>query len=90
MTAPEDFVEWATAHRTRLLRSAFLLTGDVAAAEDLVQEAVIKVAQRWDRLRTGHPTAYARTIIARDHASGSCGAGRSVLANESVSVAEVR
>ena len=69
MSAPDDFVEWVVAHRTRLLRSAFLLSGDLAAAEDLVQEAVIKVAQRWDRLRTGYPTAYARTIIARDHAT---------------------
>jgi RNA polymerase sigma-70 factor (sigma-E family) len=69
LAAPDDFVEWAAAHRTRLLRSAYLISGDLAAAEDLVQEAVIKVAQRWERLRVGHPTAYARTIIARDHVS---------------------
>ena len=66
---PEDFVAWVTGHRTRLLRSAYLLTGDLAHAEDLVQEAVIKVAERWGRLRLGHPTAYARTIIVHDHAS---------------------
>jgi RNA polymerase sigma-70 factor (sigma-E family) len=69
VAAPDDFVEWATAHRTRLLRSAYLISGDLATAEDLVQEAVIKVAQRWEQLRAGHPTAYARTIIARDHIS---------------------
>ncbi len=60
---------WVAGHRTRLLRSAYLLTGDRAQAEDLVQEAVIKVAERWGRLRSGHPTAYARTIIVHDHAS---------------------
>ena len=60
---------WVAGHRTRLLRSAYLLTGDQAQAEDLVQEAVIKVAERWGRLRSGHPTAYARTIIVHDHAS---------------------
>jgi RNA polymerase sigma-70 factor (sigma-E family) len=66
---PEDFVAWVAGHRTRLLRSAYLLTGDRAQAEDLVQEAVIKVAERWVRLRSGHPTAYARTVIVHDHAS---------------------
>ena len=66
---PEDFVAWVAGHRTRLLRSAYLLTGDRAQAEDLVQEAVIKVAERWGRLRAGHPTAYARTVIVHDHAS---------------------
>ena len=60
---------WVAGHRTRLLRSAYLLTGDRAQAEGLVQEAVIKVAERWGRLRSGHPTAYARTIIVHDHAS---------------------
>lgn len=66
---PEDFVAWVAGHRTRLLRSAYLLTGDRAHAEDLVQEAVIKVAERWGRLRSGSPTAYARTVIVHDHAS---------------------
>ncbi|MBC2959508.1 SigE family RNA polymerase sigma factor [Nocardioides deserti] len=69
MTPPEDFVDWVAGHRTRLLRSAYLLTGDRAQAEDLVQEAVIKVAERWGRLRSGHPTAYARTVIVHDQAS---------------------
>jgi RNA polymerase sigma-70 factor (sigma-E family) len=66
---PEDYVAWVAGHRTRLLRSAFLLTGDRAQAEDLVQEAVVKVAERWGRLRSGNPTAYARTVIVHDHAS---------------------
>lgn len=66
---PEDFVDWVAGQRTRLLRSAYLLTGDQGQAEDLVQEAVIKVAERWGRLRLGHPTAYARTVIVHDHAS---------------------
>ena len=63
------FTEWAAGAQRRLLRSAYLLTGDLPAAEDLVQEALVKVALRWERLRDGHPTAYARTIVVRDHIS---------------------
>ena len=68
--AEAGFTEWLVAHRTALLRAAVLLTGDRARAEDLVQEASLKVAQRWDRLHAQHPTAYARQIIYRDHISG--------------------
>jgi RNA polymerase sigma-70 factor (sigma-E family) len=68
-TAPDDFVAWVSGAHGPLLRSAFLVTGSEALAEDLVQEAMIKVAARWSRLRAGNPTAYARTILHRDHVS---------------------
>jgi RNA polymerase sigma-70 factor (sigma-E family) len=68
-TAPDDFVAWVSGAQGPLLRSAFLVTRSEALAEDLVQEAVIKVAARWSRLRAGNPTAYVRTIIHRDHVS---------------------
>jgi RNA polymerase sigma-70 factor (sigma-E family) len=67
--APDDFVAWVSGAQGPLLRSAFLVAGSEAMADDLVQEAMIKVAARWSRLRTGNPTAYARTIIHRDHVS---------------------
>jgi RNA polymerase sigma factor (sigma-70 family) len=35
----------------------------------LVQEALAKVALRWDRLADENPTAYARTIMVRDNIS---------------------
>jgi RNA polymerase sigma-70 factor (sigma-E family) len=63
------FTEWVEGVERRLLRSAYLLTGDLQRAEDLVQEALVKVALRWRRLRDGNPTAYARTIVVRDHIS---------------------
>jgi len=63
------FTEWAAGAQRRLLRSAYLLTGDLHRAQDLVQEALVKVALRWPRLRHGNPTAYARTIIVRDNIS---------------------
>jgi DNA-directed RNA polymerase specialized sigma24 family protein len=52
-----EFTEWAAGHQRQLLRSAYLLTGDVHRAEDLVQEALVKVALRWSRLREGSPVA---------------------------------
>lgn len=64
------FTEWAVAAQRPLLRAAVLLTGDIHAAEDLVQEAMVKVAMRWSRLAEGSPTAYARTIMLRDYISG--------------------
>jgi len=63
------FSEWAAGHQRQLLRSAYLLTGDLHRAQDLVQEALVKVALRWPRLREGNPTAYARTIVVRDNIS---------------------
>jgi RNA polymerase sigma-70 factor (sigma-E family) len=65
----QGFTEWATGCQRALLRSAYLLTGDLHRAEDLVQEALVKVALRWPRLREGNPTAYARTVVVRDNIS---------------------
>jgi len=63
------FTEWVASVERQLLRSAYLLTGDLHRAQDLVQEALVKVALRWRRLRAGNPTAYARTILVRDSVS---------------------
>lgn len=65
----QGFTEWVCGRQRQLLRSAYLLTGDLHRAEDLVQEALTKVALRWSRLADGNPTAYALRIIARDNIS---------------------
>jgi len=65
----DEYAAWASACQQRLLRSAYLITGDLGRAEDLVQDALVKVALRWARLRDGNPTAYAHRILARDHVS---------------------
>ncbi len=64
-----EFTEWAAGCQRQLLRSAYLLTGDRQHAEDLVQEALVKVALRWARLRDQNPTGYALRIIVRDNIS---------------------
>jgi RNA polymerase sigma-70 factor (sigma-E family) len=65
----ESFSAWAAHAQGRLLRTAVLLTGDHQRAEDLVQEALVKVAIRWRRLGDGHPEAYARRVLVRDNIS---------------------
>lgn len=63
------FEEWARARQQHLVRSAYLLTGDYQRGEDLVQEALVKAAMRWDRLRDGNPDAWVRTVVYREHIS---------------------
>lgn len=68
MQDESGFTAWARQHQQRLLRVAYLTCGDAGRAEDLVQEALTKVALRWPHLGE-NPLAYARTIIYRDHIS---------------------
>lgn len=65
----ESFSRWAGDRQFALLRTAVLLTGDHHRAEDLLQEALTKVALRWRRLHDGHPDAYARQVMVRDNIS---------------------
>lgn len=67
--AEREFTAWAAGVQRRLLRAAYLVTGDRHRAEDLTQEALVKVALRWPRLRDGDPLAYARRIVVNDHVS---------------------
>jgi RNA polymerase sigma-70 factor (sigma-E family) len=46
----------------RLLRTAYLLSGDRGHAEDLVQTALLRTARRWRRARR-QPEAYARRVL---------------------------
>lgn len=47
-----------------LMRTATLMTGDdTHAAEDLLQTALAKAAERWDRLES--PEAYLRQVLYR-------------------------
>jgi len=65
-----DFESWMTARQGRLLRTAYLLTGDVHAAEDLVQTALAKLYLAWDRVSDAPSVdAYARKILVNEHTS---------------------
>jgi RNA polymerase sigma-70 factor (sigma-E family) len=65
----ESFTRWASERQQALLRTAVLLCGDHHRAEDLVQDALTKVAVRWSRLRDEHPDAYARQVMVRTNIS---------------------
>jgi RNA polymerase sigma-70 factor (sigma-E family) len=56
------FEQWVVARRAALARSAYLLTADVHLAEDLVQDTLARVADRWRKIHA-HPDAYARTVM---------------------------
>jgi RNA polymerase sigma-70 factor (sigma-E family) len=60
-TSFEAFVERRS---PALLRLAWLLTADAHAAQDLVQDALLKVLPRWRRIvAKGEPEPYVRTVI---------------------------
>lgn len=46
-----------------LLRTAVLLTGDAHAAEDLVQESLVRAARHWHRVDPGAVDAYVRRVM---------------------------
>ncbi|MFF7979361.1 SigE family RNA polymerase sigma factor [Streptomyces sp. NPDC007901] len=64
----ESFVEFVDSRSSALLRTAVLLTGgDRHAAEDLLQNALIKAAGRWQRI--DEPEAYVRQVLYRQQIS---------------------
>jgi RNA polymerase sigma-70 factor (sigma-E family) len=68
VTQDEDFAEYVAASRPVLWRTAYLLCGNIAQADDLVQTALLKLYVAWPRLVRGDRLdAYARRIIANSH-----------------------
>jgi RNA polymerase sigma-70 factor (sigma-E family) len=62
--SPDDFDRFVAENGNGLVRTAYLMTGDLHEAEDLVQETLFKVAARWPRVsRMGNPTAYTRRVL---------------------------
>jgi len=63
-TDDEDFSAFVDASSRRLLRSAYLITGNIAEAEDLLQTALEKAYRRWPSIRrTDMPEAYVRRML---------------------------
>ncbi|MDP9342698.1 MAG: sigma-70 family RNA polymerase sigma factor [Actinomycetota bacterium] len=57
--ATRSFEDFFRAEHARLLRALFLVTGNEGEAEDLMQEAFLKMWERWDRVRhLDDPTGY--------------------------------
>jgi RNA polymerase sigma-70 factor (sigma-E family) len=59
-----DCEQFVSGQHAALSRAAFLLTGDAVAAQDLVQEALVRVLVQWRKVqRADVPEAYARRIL---------------------------
>ena len=74
MSRPTDrypgFHEFVAARSVALVRTAYLLTGNQHAEEDLVQEALSRVVVRWRAIvATGDPEPYVRRVLYTVHVS---------------------
>ena len=59
-----SYIEFVTAHQARLRRIAYAVCRDDSRAEDVLQEAFIKLYLSWSKVRKlGVEEAYARRII---------------------------
>lgn len=59
-----DFTTFVAASSRRLLRTAYLITGDLDSAQDLLQTALERTYLRWGRIRHRElPEAYVRRVI---------------------------
>jgi RNA polymerase sigma-70 factor (sigma-E family) len=69
-TDDQGFGEYVTARSRALLRTAYLLTGNVADAEDLVQAALAKTFLAWDRIEDRRAVdGYVRRAMVNTHIS---------------------
>jgi RNA polymerase sigma-70 factor (sigma-E family) len=59
------FEEFVAARRPALLRTAYLLAGSHADAEDLVQATLLRVVPHWRRIES-NPEPYVRRVLARE------------------------
>lgn len=65
-----EFTEWLAARQPALLRTAYLLTGERHAAEDLLQTSLAKLYLAWDKVHDrGAVDGYARRIMVNENAS---------------------
>jgi RNA polymerase sigma-70 factor (sigma-E family) len=68
VSRPDDrdgFEQFVTSRRAALLRSAYLMTGDLHDADDLVQVTLVKAVGAWERI-VDRPEPYVRRILARE------------------------
>jgi len=64
MTTEAAFIAYVAARRPQLFRTACLLCGDPHRAEDVVQDALVRLYAAWDRVdRIDNLDGYVRRII---------------------------
>jgi len=65
MARDEEFTQFVVARGPALRRTAYLMTGHWADAEDLTQTAFSRLYLAWPRVRVDGAEGYARMILAR-------------------------
>ena len=81
----EGFAQFVMARERALQRTAWLLTGDWALAEDLVQTALARSWPRWERIRRrDDPEIYVRRVMVNTWATWSRRRWRRERASEAV------
>ncbi|MCW2571917.1 MAG: SigE family polymerase sigma factor [Frankiales bacterium] len=72
MRDESGFGAFVSAGSRRHLRTAYLLTGNAADAEDLLQTALARLVRVWDRVaQSGDVDAYLRRVLVNTHVSRS-------------------
>ena len=83
MDAEREFADFAESTWRELRRTAYLMCGDWARAEDATQDALVKVFASWRRVRGPRVRGYAHKVVAsavldqarrpwrREHATGA-------------------
>ena|SRR5664279_2399799 len=83
MDGERDFSRFVRAHTSALLRTAYLLTGDVSSAEELVQDTLVRLYPKWQLVQAADvPLAYVRRSLANAFVNHSRRASRREIAVE--------
>jgi RNA polymerase sigma-70 factor (sigma-E family) len=62
----DTFDTFVVSNDRALIRCAFLIVGDIGAAHDVVQIALVKVSRRWEEIvANGPPLPYVRAAVVR-------------------------
>ncbi len=67
VTTDPAYTDFVLARQGQLRRAAYLMCGDATTAEDLLQEALVALASRWESVE--HPDAFVRRVIYRQRVS---------------------
>ena len=64
MEVGPEFGEFVRANTAALLRTGYLLTGNAGAAEELVQDTLVRLYPKWDKVQAAdQPLAYVRRSL---------------------------